>query len=220
MPKRDFIGSVAEKGIIYGITNQRTLIVTSGQFSDDKHIVIPEKVAGMLVVGIAEEAFQNSEKIHSIHLPPTLTEVENYAFNRCVNLKNVKMHASTVYLGSSAFAHCQNLMRVEGNDIMTLSDRAFWKCPKLEKIYANFRGDVFTQTFGGCWALKDITFSNVSLHRLVFWGCKSLKTLYFNGTVSAPDDVMQEIAKRTVVCNADSPLVELGYNGTSIIVKD
>lgn len=220
MPTINYIGTVSDSGITYGITSTNTLIVENAAFAHDRHIVIPEQVGGMPVVGVGTAAFQNSQELRSISLPATVTEIGTYAFSRCTNLKNVKFAAPEVALGCEAFSNCGNLKLVDGVAITTRSDRAFYRCYKLEKISATFVGYIYTKTFGNCPELKELSFKNVHFRGEVFFGCRGLETLYFDENAVIPDEMLSHIGGLKIICSATSSIADLVYDGISVIIKE
>ena len=211
-------GTIEKDGIIYGITEGNSLIVLDGKHAQMKSVAIPEAINGMLVVGICEWAFSKS-LIQGILIPPSVIFVGQSAFDGCMDLKVAIFEADKVALAYRAFANCPHLGRVEGRHLSVNSDSVFWKCSRLKNIYALFTGTVFSKTFGMCKNLEAVSFDDdVTLCHDVFYGCSSLKTLYFKGRVTVPDDYIHQIAKRKIVCHDDCNLVDLGFTGTTVIV--
>lgn len=220
MPTINYIGTISDNGIKYGITDTNTLIIECVSLTHDRHIVIPEQVGGMPVVGVSSAAFQNSQELRSISLPATVTEIGSCAFCRCTNLKNVKFAAPEVALGNHAFADCGNLELVDGVTITTRSGSAFQRCYKLRKISATFTGNIYAKTFGNCSELKELSFKNAHLHGDVFSCCRNLETLYFDEDAIIPDYMLPYIAQWKIVCSATSSIADLVYGGVSVTIKD
>ena len=218
MAQRYFDNEISRDGIKYGITDNGTLVVTNGRNAKFTTVGIPEQINGMPVVEVEESAFSNS-RIKIVTLPKTVVKIGNHAFSNSINLKQAVFYADNVQIGRSAFSGCFKLTEVSGNKLQTMSDCTFWQCKNLVKINAEFAGDVYSKTFGQCKRLEDIQFADgVKLHTDVFYGCRSVKTLYFATKADIPVSIMKFVEKRQVVCNENSPLAELAYTGTDVIL--
>lgn len=63
------------------------------------------------VLGI--RSFYNLEKLISVKLPTTLTEIKKEAFYGCTNLKNIQLNVGLVKIGDSSFRQCSNIQTIE-----------------------------------------------------------------------------------------------------------
>ena len=52
-------------------------------------LTIPDKIEGMTVTEIGEEAFMDNKKLVSIDLPDTITVIRARAFKNCSNLSDM-----------------------------------------------------------------------------------------------------------------------------------
>ena len=87
------------------------------------------------VQSIGARAFNDCNYLTSLELPDTLTSIGAYAFGSCDGLTGtLKLPASLVTLGESAFSYC-GLQEVVFNEGLTvISDNAFEYCASLERI--------------------------------------------------------------------------------------
>ena len=107
---------------------------------------------------IGDGAFYKCTLLKSITLPSTVTEIGDYAFRDCRNLRRVELNeglqkigyrafpncttlesitlpSSVIEIGNSAFCYCSNLREVSFNDgLQKIGDRAFYNCTTLESI--------------------------------------------------------------------------------------
>ena len=64
--------------------------IASGQFvGTEENIVIPEKMEGMTVIGIGENAFKDNTYVKTIVIPITVKKIEKDAFKNCINLTEI-----------------------------------------------------------------------------------------------------------------------------------
>ena len=80
-----------------------------GCFSGCTNLVNVEMVAGLERIGIG--AFIDS-KISSINIPNSVTDIGNYAFAFCPELKSIYIPSSTVKIGESVFSGCSSLEKI------------------------------------------------------------------------------------------------------------
>lgn len=65
------------------------------------------------VIGIYGMTFYNQDNITSIDLPGTITDIGQYAFENCLNLKSVYIHSVIPpELGLCAFTRCHNDLKI------------------------------------------------------------------------------------------------------------
>lgn len=90
-------------------------------------------------------AFSGAQ-IEHIKLPDKLKYINNDAFYFCDNLKEIVFPKSISSIGTSAFENCSVLSKVSfkamGNEL-TISSRAFFKCPLLKRVDVPSLGKAF-----------------------------------------------------------------------------
>ncbi len=62
----------------------------------DKHIIIPSKYNGLTVTGILESAFAGHQ-MSGVEIPPSITHIDDKAFQGCTNLKTVTFEESSYH---------------------------------------------------------------------------------------------------------------------------
>lgn len=84
------------------------------------------------VKSIPEQAFQNREKLTTVHLPSTVITISNSAFYNCPQLTTVDGCERVREIGSSAFGYCRQLAYFPfGNEIRSIESDAFKECSSL-----------------------------------------------------------------------------------------
>lgn len=85
------------------VKKQQRMILITDCSEGAKHIVIPEMIDGLPVLGVEEEAFADCESLESVDIPDGARAVAERAFVRCPNLKTVRIPKSVVWMGDDSF---------------------------------------------------------------------------------------------------------------------
>ena len=116
-------------------------------------------------------AFSCCEKLYAVRLSKNITELPNWAFDRCTSLENIKFHEGIVTIRGEAFKYCENLKEaILPTTLEKLEFLAFFGCSSLEKVELNSKiekicGTAFLDTKiyndqsnwdGGVFYLEDI----------------------------------------------------------------
>ena len=81
---------------------------------------------------IPNEALQNHQKLATIHLPSTVTSIDNWAFAYCPQLTTIDGCENVQGIGCYAFESCQKLSVFPfGNAIQSIDYNAFYNCSSL-----------------------------------------------------------------------------------------
>ena len=84
---------------------------------------------------IGNEAFSYSEELKSVTLPPTITEIEEYAFIGCKNLQSLEIPNGVTTIGESAFYQCESLTSMTIPESVTeIESSTFYGCKKMVSI--------------------------------------------------------------------------------------
>lgn len=149
-------------GINYAIDSENFTATATKFYGSQKDVVIPEKVNGFTVTGIAESAFEDSS-ISSVVIPNTITSLGKYAFDNCTDLTEVVVPASVTEIGDYAFRGCTALKSVELNaNVNEIPFSSFQNCTALEKItVSDSITSIAAYAFLNCTALKSFRFDNI-----------------------------------------------------------
>lgn len=127
--------------------------------------IIPWEFDGVPVTKIAEGAFVQRSDLHwksgsslGFALPDTITEIEEYAFFQCFNLKTtLHLPKSLVSLGESAFGSCAQLTGslVIPDSVKIIGDFAFSECNGLNGTLTLGQGleSIGYEAFYNCFRL-------------------------------------------------------------------
>lgn len=139
------------------------------------------------IMYIGEEAFKDNDKITTIIIPKTVTQINERAFVNCVNLEYVYFideeakpiaDADLSMIQRNAFIGCTSLKKVDLSNckIITLDKYAFANCTALEEVVRMDKiGKMDAQAFYNCTSLKkaDVSGTHTS-GEYVFANCTSL----------------------------------------------
>jgi hypothetical protein len=154
------------------------------------HLVIPEKINGMTVVEIADEAFAYSKTLLYLELPKGSIKLGKGFCAGSEALICVNLSGSVSIIPEIAFEGCINLTLLDGmRGITAIESQAFAGCSSLTSLsFPETLTSVGSEAFRGCTALTSITLpsSVTSVGESAFWGCSG-------------------IAKADLLCSADIP---------------
>ena len=131
-------------------------------------------------------AFNRNEDIISVHIPGTFEKIEAEAFDRCINLKEVRIDEGVKEIGDDAFRKTAITSIKLPASVKTICYECFAGCKRLRKVEMLGVETVSLSVFDGCALLKDLTFPS-TLKKLSglggLAGCSSLRTVTFNSPV-------------------------------------
>ncbi len=144
-------------------------------------VVIPEKIDGIPVTKIGENAFSDCKNLTDITLPGSLTTIDKDAFYNCTSLKSITIPGSVETIGAGAFYRCSNLETVNILDgVTTIGDSMFSNCDSLTNItLPSTLTSIGGYAFNECFDLKHISLpdSITSIGEKAFYQCNSLTNI-------------------------------------------
>ena len=122
---------------------------------------------------IPEEVFSNRNSLTTVHLPSTLTVIQNGVFRSCYSLTVVDGCENVQEIGGDAFQYCTQLSNFPfGDKIKTIESYAFYNCTSLpEKLVM----PASLKSFG--WGY---VFENSSVHVFDLSQCTLTGTIGYN----------------------------------------
>lgn len=161
-------------GFGYIYINSKELMLTQ-YTGGDKNVKVPNSYNGMDVTAVSRSVFKNSE-IESVEIPEGITEIQDYAFASCFNLKSVKLPSTLKKIGPDAFFHCTALEAIdipasvktidsfafsasglksvtlpESKSLTSISEKAFYQCQNLTEVHLPATiTDIKKDAFGDC----------------------------------------------------------------------
>lgn len=93
--------------------------------------VLPEFAIPNTVTNIGEYAFQRCDSLTRIHIPSSVESIDDYAFRRCTNLVNVSFSEGLRVIGRQAFSECELKEILLPQGLEAVKQDAFVGCHSL-----------------------------------------------------------------------------------------
>jgi len=147
-------------------------------------VEIPEKIDGVKVRDIGDNAFSGCKSLIAITIPDCIETIGERAFSSCSSLTSITLPDSVKTIEMGAFLYCSSLETLE-------------LPPKLETIGRN--------AFVSCTELTEITIpkSVTSIGERTFCECFKLSEIHVeegNTAFSSVDGVLFDLAKTELLC--------------------
>lgn len=134
------------------------------------------------ITKIPSSAFSYCLNLKRIILPPTVTEIGNFAFDNCVRLESISLPNVTA-LGESAFKGCQSLTELSFPKLQSIQSKAFKECYRLKKLSLPKLTAVADKAFFSCGSLTSLDVPAVTVVKeQAFCDCVSLTELRLPST--------------------------------------
>lgn len=120
---------------------------------------------------IPERCFENFISMESVSVGNGISKLGNYAFSRCLALKNIETPSSVQEIGSNCFEYCSNLSSIKLNDgIKTLGTTIFTGCTSLKNITIPKTVETmrYNHSSGYGWSNDYTVFEGSSIESVVF----------------------------------------------------
>lgn len=122
----------------------------------------------------------------SYTIPDSVTNIGEYAFNGCMNLKSINIPTSVTAFESWAFADCMGVTSLEiPSSVNNIGRAVFISCINLKTIsIPSSVTSVGLNAFYGCSSLLSVTIpsSVTSIFDEAFANCDSLSSIYINSS--------------------------------------
>ena len=89
-------------------------------------LVLPE---GITKIG---KTIKGCKSIKSVRIPKSITEIDNYAFEDCINLSNIHFHDNITKIGEYAFEYLPITSIKLPKNLVSIESGAFYRCPLSE----------------------------------------------------------------------------------------
>ena len=136
---------------------------------------------------IAQLAFAGCNRLNSITIPDSVTNMGSGVFSNCSNLKSVILSNSITSIDSLAFNECTSLKSITIPDSVTsIGTNAFFYCTSLVSIILpDSITSIGSSAFESCYSLTSLTIPNnlKNIGYEVFYYCTNLSS------ITIPDSV-------------------------------
>ena len=171
----------------YDLSADGSGVIITKWTGSDPEVVIPEKIEGLPVTGIASWSFNGCESVEKVTLPDSIKVISNNSFSRCTKLAHINIPDGVTNIGDGAFSSCTSLKSINIPDSVTsLGIQAFASCTALENIVIPS-----TMTSIGANAFRDTAWLNdrKSENPLVIVNNILIDGTAASGSVTITDDV-------------------------------
>ena len=170
--------AIPDMAFAYKIVEGKVTI--TGYTGSDRYLVIPEKINGVTVSAIADEAFYGCSSVKELTIPDTVTAVGAKAFYGCEGLESVSFGSGLTSLGRYVFGNCGSLNAVDMSGLNALKDISEGLFIYDSNLYqVNLPAGITTigaYAFAGCTYMQEISVpsSVTAIGENAFSGCFEL----------------------------------------------
>lgn len=141
---------------LYDINNSG---IITGYVGKETDLLIPEKIRGMFVKGIAANTFKNNTKLHSVVLPSTAGTIGTSAFENCTNLEYV-IGGSVTNISENAFAN-SSVSEFTFDKARIIGNKAFYNCTNLQNVELPLVEKIGTSAFENVQSITTLNSENL-----------------------------------------------------------
>lgn len=207
-----------------------TLGYITAYYGNETYLIVPEKIKGKTVKGIASSAFEGDFRIESVILPDSAIKINSKAFKGCTALSFVAgngvtdissyaFEGSTIEscsfpvvknVGYKAFSECSRLNTISMPKLENISEASFQKTPELLEFTSDTVIDVGADAFAES-GLKSVNLPNATSVILnAFSECENLTTVSMSKLTNLGIGVFKNC---TSLKNVDMPMLKtIGAN--------
>ena len=135
-----------------------------------EEVLIPEIFLGKPVTILFDKLFAGHTEIRSISIPDTVTDLGEFVFDGCVNLRELGLPSGLLYLWGYTFCRSGLEEIVLPDSIKIIPPYAFKDCKRLKRVVCGSgMRKISAWAFGGCENLTELVHgSDVEVSPLAF----------------------------------------------------
>ena len=147
---------------IFSPTGDGTYSV-SGYRGDEAEVMIPESYGSGVITVIGDKLFSGHKEIVSVSIPDTVTNMGEFIFDGCENLRYIELPSQLECLWGYTFVRCGIEEIILPDKLVTIPPFAFKDCKKLKKVVCG-KGlkKIYSWAFGGCDKLTELFYSETT----------------------------------------------------------
>ena len=134
---------------------------------------------------IGTSAFEGCTKLSMVTIPESVTMISNRVFYGCSGMSSITVNATSLHVGTEAFAYSGLYSIAFPNVVVTIGDRAFYNCTRLQGVTIHIMmSGLGEQTFYGCGALYhvEIFYTTAEFDPNVFYGASPSEIIWDNAS--------------------------------------
>lgn len=184
-------------GFLYDLLENKTVRIT-GYTGDDSAVIIPDKLDGFSVTGIADGAFEDNSKIIYVKIGDNVTYIGSYAFSNCTGLLRADLGKRVKYINDGAFTFCRNMCIINlPGSVTYIGDSAFANCFVLISVsLPKNLAYLGREAFSSCRLLTSVSIPKKlkSVGEGAFMSCTSLTSVELGGLTAVSDNMFRDCA--------------------------
>ncbi len=128
-----------------------------GYKGNEENVVIPGEFGGQPVTILFDKLFMAHTEIRSVVIPDSVTDLGEFVFDGCINLRHIQLPSGLLYLWGYTFARCGIEEIILPDTLKRIPPYAFKECSRLKRVICGsglLKIDPWA--FGGCSELKEL----------------------------------------------------------------
>ncbi|MGM9630229.1 leucine-rich repeat protein [Butyricicoccus sp.] len=165
--------TISGTGAIWGCSYQDTSQPWYDVKSQILNIVIEDGITN-----IGQYCFQSCSNVKKVTLPDSITRIAQYAFQNCESMQNINLSDNITSIGERAFSGCTSWRPTTLPNQLTHLESGVLSGTGVEQItIPDSVGYIGEYAFAGCKSLKEIVLPNsvTDVGDMAFQGCENLK---------------------------------------------
>ncbi len=117
------------------------------------------------VTNVGEYAFYLCKNIKTVEFPASLLRIDKNAFSFCNSLTSITIPSGVAYIGVGAFSYCSRLSTatITGN-VTVINKGTFFVCNALRKVYLPASITIIDESaFGSCANMREVYFAGSTI---------------------------------------------------------
>lgn len=124
---------------------------------DEAHVVIPGQHCAKPVTVLYDKLFAGHKEIVDILFPETITDLGEFVFEGCIDLRHLNLPLGLKYLWGQTFARCEVEEIFLPDSIISIPPYAFKDCKSLRKVVCGSGlRKIYAGAFSGCLRLTEL----------------------------------------------------------------
>lgn len=120
-------------------------------------VVIPDSFLGKPVTILFDKLFAGHREIRSVSIPDTVTDLGEFVFDGCLNLRRIDLPSGLRYLWGYTFCRCAIEEIILPDSVKIIPSYAFKDCKHLKKVICGSGlKKISAWAFGGCDQLTEL----------------------------------------------------------------